>query len=115
MMKLSSGKEVCPFPRVVGTEYVKIGFNLLIGSFCLSIHLEVICSGEFDIIAKKSSKFSGKGRSKLGAFVRYQGVVEAKSFEHMVEEKFGNPCGVYDLGTRDENYPLYKAMVDHDH
>ena len=54
MVKLSSGKEVCPFPRVVGAEDAKICFNLLIGSFCLSICLRVICSGEFDIIVEES-------------------------------------------------------------
>ena len=55
MMKLSSGKEVCPFLRVVGTEDVKICFNLLIGPFCLSISLRVVCSGEFDIVVEELS------------------------------------------------------------
>ena len=54
MVKLSSGKGVCPFLRVVGTKDVKICFNLLIGSFCLSICLRVICGGEFDIIVEES-------------------------------------------------------------
>ena len=54
MMKLSGGKEVHPFLRVVGAEDVKICFNLLIGSFCLSICLRVICSGEFDIVVEES-------------------------------------------------------------
>ena len=36
-MKLSGGEEVHPFPRVVGTEDVEIGFNLLIGLFI--VHL----------------------------------------------------------------------------
>ena len=54
MMKLSSGKEVHPFPRVVGTEDAKICFNLLIGLFCLSIRLRVICGGEFDIVVEES-------------------------------------------------------------
>ena len=53
-MKLSSGKEVCPFPRVVGAEDAKISFNLLIGLFSLPIHLRVIHSGEFDIIVEES-------------------------------------------------------------
>ena len=53
VMKLSSGKKVHPFLRVVGAEDVKICFNLLIGSFCLSIHLRVICNGEFDIIVEE--------------------------------------------------------------
>ena len=53
MVKLSSGKEVRPFPRVVGTEDLKICFNLLIGPFCLSVCLRVICSGEFDIVVEE--------------------------------------------------------------
>ena len=54
-MKLSSGKEVCPFPRVVvGTEDAEIGFNLLIGPFSLSVCLRVICGGELDIILEES-------------------------------------------------------------
>ena len=52
-MKLSGGKEVCPFPRVVGAEDVKIHFNFLIGSFCLSICLRVIHGGEFDIVVEE--------------------------------------------------------------
>ena len=55
MMELSSGKEVCPFPRVVGAKDAKIRFNLLIGLFSLSISLWVICGGEFDIIVEESS------------------------------------------------------------
>ena len=54
-MKLSSGKEVCPFLWVVGAENAKIYFNFLIGLFCLSICLWVICSGEFDIVVEESS------------------------------------------------------------
>ena len=54
MMKLSGGKEVRPFLRVVGAEDAKICFNLLIGSFCLSIRLRVICSGEFDVVVEES-------------------------------------------------------------
>ena len=41
--------------------------------------------------------------------------MESKSFEHMVEEKFGHSSCIYGFCTRDENYPLCKAMVDHDH
>ena len=54
MMKLSSGKEVHPFLRVVGAKDAKICFNLLIGLFCLSICLRVICGGEFDIVVEES-------------------------------------------------------------
>ena len=94
-MKLSSGKEVHPFPRVVGAEDAKICFNLLISSFCLSICLRVICGGEFDIIVEESCQFSGKCRRELRASVRYQGVMEAKVFEYMVEEMFGHSGRIY--------------------
>ena len=53
MVKLSSGKVICPFPRVVGAKDAKICFNFLIGSLSLSIHLRMICSGEFDIIVEE--------------------------------------------------------------
>ena len=54
MMKLSSGKEVRPFPGVVGTEDTKISFNFLIGLLGLSICLGVVCGGEFDIILEEA-------------------------------------------------------------
>ena len=54
MMKLSGGEEVHPFPRVVGTKDVEIGFNLLIGLFGLSICLRVIHGGELDVIVEES-------------------------------------------------------------
>ena len=53
MVKLSSGEEVCPSPRVVGTEDVKIYFDFLIGLLSLSICLRVICGGELDIIVEE--------------------------------------------------------------
>ena len=94
-MKLSGGKEVRPFPRVVGTEDAKICFNLLIGSFCLSICLRVIHSGEFDIVVEESCKFSGKGRCELWTSVRYQRVVEAEAFECMMKKMFGYSSHIY--------------------
>ena len=53
MMKLSSGKEVHPFLRVIGAEDAKVCFNLLIGPFCLSINLRMIHGGEFDVIVEE--------------------------------------------------------------
>ena len=53
MVKLSGGKEVRPFLRVVGRKNVKKCFNLLIGLFHLSICLRVICGGEFDVIVEE--------------------------------------------------------------
>ena len=41
--------------------------------------------------------------------------MEAKVFEHMVEKMFGYSGCIYGFGARDENYPLHKAVVDHNH
>ena len=83
-VKLSSREEVHPFPRVVSTEDAKVCFNLLVGSFHLSIHLRVICGGELDIIVEEPCQLSGECRCKLWTSVRYQGVVEAEAFEYVV-------------------------------
>ena len=65
MVKLSGGKEIHPFLRVVGTKDAKVCFNFLIGLLGLSIYLRVICSGEFDIVVEELCQFSSKGRCKL--------------------------------------------------
>ena len=95
MVKLSGGKQVRPFPRVVGAEDAEVCFNLLIGSFCLSIRLRVIRGGEFDIIVEESCQFSGKGRCELCASVGYQRVMEAEAFEYMVKKMFGHSGRIY--------------------
>ena len=114
-MKLSGGKKVHPFLGVIGAENTKICFNLLIGSFHLSICLRVICSGEFDIVVEEPCQFSGKCRHELRTSIGYQGVMETEAFEYVVEEMFGHSGHIYGFRARDENYPLHKAMVDHDH
>ena len=95
MVKLSGGKKVHPFLRVVGAEDAEVCFNLLIGLFCLSICLRVIRGGEFDIIVEESCQFSGKGRCELWASVGYQRVVEAEVFEYMVKKMFGHSGCIY--------------------
>ena len=94
-MKLSGGKEVCPSLWIVGTKDAEISFDLLVGPFSLSIRLEVVCSGELDVILEEASQFSGEGGCELWSSVRYQRVMEAEAFEYMVEEKFGNSHGIY--------------------
>ena len=41
--------------------------------------------------------------------------METELFEHMVEEKFGYSGCINGFLARDENYPLRKAVVDHNH
>ena len=58
VLEFSGGEEFWPASRVVGAKYPKIGFDLLIGSFCLSVSLWMVGSGEFNIVFEESSKFS---------------------------------------------------------
>ena len=64
-----------PFPRIMGAEDPKIGFNFLIGSFGLSICLGVVGRGEANVIFKDMGKFMSKGRGKLWASVGDDGVI----------------------------------------
>ena len=41
--------------------------------------------------------------------------MKTKVFEHKVKKQLGNSCSVNGLLARCKNYPLCKAMVDHDH
>ena len=42
-------------------------------------------------------------------------VMETKTFEYKVKKQLGNSCSVNGLMARCKNYPLSKAMVDHNH
>ena len=41
--------------------------------------------------------------------------MKTKAFEYEVKKQLGNSCSVNGLLARCKNYPLHKAMVDHDH
>ena len=75
MDKFGQSEELSPFPWVMGAEDPKIGFNLLIGWFSLSIHLGVVGRGETNVIFKDTGKFTSEGRGKLWASVRDDGVI----------------------------------------
>ena len=47
--------------------------------------------------------------------VQDKGVMKTKVFEYKVEKQLSNSCGINGLLARCKNYPLRKAMVDHDH
>ena len=40
--------------------------------------------------------------------------METETFEHIFKEKLGNSGGINGFGARSKDYPLHKAMVDHD-
>ena len=41
--------------------------------------------------------------------------MKTKVFEYKVKKQLDNSCGINGLVARCKNYPLCKAMVDHDH
>ena len=75
MDKFCRGEELSPFPRVMGAKDPKGGFNLLMGSFGLSIRVGVVGRGEMDVVFETTGKFLGKGRGKLQASVRDDGII----------------------------------------
>ena len=115
MVELGRRKELHPFSRVIGAENTEIGFEFLIGSFSLSIGLRVIGSGESYVVVEETCKFLSEGRSKLWTTIRNEGVVKTEAFEYKVKKQLGNSCGVNGFVARCKNYPLCKALVDHDH
>ena len=40
--------------------------------------------------------------------------MEAKTFEHIFKEKLGDSSSINGFGARNKDYPLRKAVVDHD-
>ena len=41
--------------------------------------------------------------------------MKTEAFEYEVKKQLGNSCSINSFLARCENYPLCKAMVDHDH
>ena len=72
---------------LICAEDAEVGFNFLVNPLCLPIGLRVVGSGEFDVVLEESSQFSGEGRGKLRASIRYQGVMYSKVLEDMGEKK----------------------------
>jgi len=92
----------------------KVGFQFLINPFGLAISLRVVGSRKSNVIGKESGQFLCKGRGKLWTMVQDDFVVETKAGEDIFEKQSSNTSGIDGFGTRDENHPLYKPMVDHD-
>ena len=54
MVEFGGGEELHPFSRVIGTEDAEISFELLIGSFSLSVGLRVVGGGESYVIVEET-------------------------------------------------------------
>ena len=87
MLELGGGEEISPTFRVVGAKDSKVGFDLLVGAFGLSVSLGMIGGGEANVVMEESSEFSGKGGGELRSSIRDQGVMETETFEYVVEKE----------------------------
>lgn len=115
MDEFGGSKEVEPFLGVIGAEDLEISLNLLISSLGLSIGLGVICGREANIVSKDVSEFPSKGRGKLWASIGDNGVMKSEVFEYKVEKELSYSIGINSFKARSKDYPLCKAMVNHDH
>ena len=86
-MELSGGEEISPTFGVVGAKDSKVGFDLLVGVFGLSVSLGMIGGGEANVVMEEPGKFSGKGGGELRSSIRDQGVMETETFEYVVEKE----------------------------
>ena len=59
VLKFSGRKEFRPASRIVGAKDLKIGLDLLIGLFYLSVSLWVVGGREFNVIFEELGEFSG--------------------------------------------------------
>ena len=115
MVEFGGGEELHPFSWIIGAEDMEIGLEFLIGSFGLSVSLRVVSSGESYVVVEEACQFLCKGRGKLRTTVRDECVMKSKAFEYKVKKQLGNSCSINGFVARCKNYPLRKAMVDHDH
>jgi hypothetical protein len=75
----------------------------------------MVGSGRCYCVVKEFSQGMRELRYELGASIRDNLVIESKSPIDMFKEKFGYPFRCDCLQARDNNYPLTKAMVYHNH
>ena len=108
------GEEFRPFRRLVFSKDPKEGFEFLVDSFGFAINLRVVGCGEGNVIFQEVCELSCEGRGKLGSSVRDDSVMKAESRENVFEKDLGNVHGRGHFVAGAENYPLQKAMVDHD-
>jgi len=93
----------------------QIRFQFLIETFGLSISLWMVGSRGCDGVIKELSKSLREFRDELRTSIGDDLVVKTKSSINVLEEKLGYPFRRDCFQAWSNNYPLHKAMVDHDH
>jgi len=81
----------------------------------LSIGLQMISGRGCNGVIKEFGKSFREFGDELRALVRDNLVIESKSAVNVLEEKFCYALRGDGFQARSNNYPLHKAVVDHDH
>ena len=112
--KLCMGDLINPGTRVGPAEDPKVRFDLLVDTFCFTVGLGVIGGGEGEVIVEEFAKFLGESGGKLQAMIRDDFIIEPKVKIYFMEKEDGYPFDDDGFLGGAENYPLHKAIVDHD-
>jgi hypothetical protein len=115
MDKFCKGKMFYPCFRDSTAIDLEIRFQFLIEAFSLSISLRVIGGGRRNGVVEELGKGSREFGNELGAMIRDDLIIESESSIDVLEEEFGYSFQGNCFQTWDNNYPLHKAMVYHDH
>ena len=102
-----------PGTQVRSTEDPEVHFNLLVDMFCFTVGLGVIGGGKRKVVVKEFAELLGEGGGELWAMIRDDFVVEPEAKVDFVEKECGDSFGSDHFLSGAENYPLCKAMVDH--
>ena len=112
--ELRVGDLIGPGTRVRSAEDPEVHFDLLVNMLGFAIGLGVVCGGKGEVIVKEFAKFFGKDGGELGTSVRDNFVIKSEAQVDFVEEKGSYPFSSDHFLSGAEDYPLCKAMVDHD-
>ena len=69
MGELCMGDLISPGTRVRPAEDLKVCLNLLVDTFCFTVQLGVVDSGEGEIIVQEFPKLLGKGGGELWTMI----------------------------------------------
>ena len=102
-----------PGTWIGSTEDLKVCLNLLVDTFCFTIRLGVIGSREGEVVIQEFPKLLSEGKGKLWATIRDDLVVEPELEVYLMEKEGSYPLSGDGFLCGAENYPLHKAMVNH--
>ena len=103
---------VGPGTWVASVKDPKVCFNLLVYTFCFTIRLRAVCSGEEQVVVEEFVEFFGKGGGELWTTVRDDLVIQSEAKVDFAEKEGSYLLGSDGFLDEAKNYPLCRAMVD---